>query len=181
MGANMEWIAQVISAITKLAPAPIFAVGIATSILLFVPDPLAQALGVAEVRASYRGIIGGAFIFSWSYLVVNFLWWLWKEVSATWLSRKKRLAREKRLHNLTPEERSYLAPYVLEDINTQKFEIEDGIIGGLLSKEIVFRSSGVFDMIEGAPYNIQSWAKDYLRDRPALLEGSIPRMKRASA
>lgn len=177
----MEWIAQVISAITKLAPAPLFAVGIAMSVLLFAPDPLAQTLGVTEVRASYRGLIGGAFIVSWSYLTVNFLWWLRKKASTTWLSRKKRLAREKYLHNLTPEERGYLAPYVLENINTQKFEIEDGIIGGLLSKEIVFRSSNVFDMSEGVPYNIQSWAKDYLRDHPALLEGSIPRMKQASA
>jgi hypothetical protein len=151
----MDWLSQAIGAIAKLAPAPLLAVAIATAIVLFVPDSLAVILGIDAFRSANRGFIGGAFIFSWSYLAVHFLWWLRKLIVDAWSRRKDRLTREKQLDSLTPEEQGYLAPYVNDSVNTQNFPVEDGVVGGLLAKGVVYRSSNVFDMLEGVPYNIQ--------------------------
>ena len=84
------------------------------------------------------------------------------------------MTREKQLDFLTPEEQGYLTPYVKDSVNTQKFPVEDGVVGGLLTKGIVYRSSNVFDMVEGVPYNIQPWAKAYLLRHPELLADALP-------
>ena len=173
----MEWLGQFINAIAKIAPAPLIAVGIATGIVLFVSDSTAATLGIDSFRLVHRGLIGAGFIFSWSYLAAHFLWWLRKIVADGWSRRKSRLAREKQLHSLTPDEQRYLAPYVRENVNTQEFQVEDGVIGGLLAKEIVYRSSNVFDMVEGVPYNMQPWANKYLAEHLELLVGAVPKKK----
>lgn len=38
-----------------------------------------------------------------------------------------------------------------QKVNTFHFEVEDGVIGGLLGKEIVYRGSNLFSMLEGVP------------------------------
>lgn len=80
--------------------------------------------------------------------------------------------RHQSLHELTPDEKSYLAAYVLDDVNTQYMQIDDGIAGGLNAKGIIYRASNVGDMLRGWAYNIQPWAKDYLREHPHLLDGA---------
>lgn len=175
----MEWLSQTIGAIAKLAPAPLLALAIATGVVLFVPDSLAVTLGIDAFRSANRGFIGGAFIFSWSYLAVHFLWWLRQLGVNAWSRRKDRVTREKQLDFLTPEEQGYLTPYVKDSVNTQKFPVEDGVVGGLLTKGIVYRSSNVFDMVEGVPYNIQPWAKAYLLRHPELLADALPPTNRA--
>lgn len=94
--------------------------------------------------------------------------------SKAWKSRKSRLVREQRLRELTPDEKAYLATYVLEHANTCYFEPKDGIAGGLSAKNMIYRSSGVFNMMQGVPHNIQPWAKDYLSAQPELLAGASP-------
>ena len=174
----MEWLGQIIGNIAKIAAAPLLAVGIATGIVLFVPDSVALTLGVDAFRSEHRGFIGGAFIFSWSYLAAQLLWWFRKLGVDAWSRRKGRLAREKQLHSLTLEEQGYLGPYVRDGVNTCNFPVEDGVIGGLLAKAIVYRSSNVFDVLEGVPYNIQPWAKAYLLEHPDLL-AAVSRKKRS--
>jgi hypothetical protein len=51
--------------------------------------------------------------------------------------------------------------------------MENGVIGGLQAKEVVFQSSNVFDITEGIPYNLQTWARQYLNENPALLNGAV--------
>lgn len=174
----MEWLGQLINSVAKIAPAPLLAVGIATGIVLFVPDSVAATLGIDSFRSANHGLIGAGFIFSWSYLAVHFLMWLKNLGANGWTRRKGRLAREKQFHSLTPEEQGYLAPYVQENINTQEFPVEDGVIGGLLAKGIVYRSSNVFDMAEGVPYNLQPWAKTYLTEHPELLADAVRQVRR---
>lgn len=169
----MDWLGQFISAIAKIAPAPLLAVGIATGAVLFVPDSLAATLGIESFRLEYRSSIGAAFIFSWSYLTAHLLLWVRTLCTASWTRRKNRLLLEEKLHFLTPEEQGYVAPYVLKNVNTQHFPVDDGVIGGLLAKGIVYRSSNMFDLIGGVPYNMQTWAKKYLADHPELLVEAI--------
>ena len=156
----------------KLAPVPLLAIALATGAILFVSEAVAERLGVLEFRVAYRGYIGTAFLIAWAYLLAHLIWWSRARILESMASRRARRVRRKYLHDLSPQERGYLLPYVEDKINTQNFAIEDGVIGGLARKGIVYRGSNVFHVLEGAPWNIQPWALEYLRRHPELLEGA---------
>jgi hypothetical protein len=82
--------------------------------------------------------------------------------------------RKKSLHELTADEKAYLIPYVLENQNTQYFLLEDGIAGGLQAKTIIYRASNLGSLVGGWAFNIQPWARDYLKEHPELLQGANP-------
>ncbi len=158
-----------LEAFRKLAPVPLLALGLASAALLFTSDSVAGTLGILEFRNSYRGWIGAVFLVTWSYLAAHLVWWLRRKLIEHLEHRRRRRVRESFLKKLTPEERGYLVPYVLDKVNTQNFPMEDGIIGGLSGKEIVYRSSNVIDPVRGAPWNIQPWALEVLSLHPELL------------
>lgn len=168
----IEGLASFLASFKKVAPVPLLAISFAAGIILFSPLALARTLGIDEFRETYRGWIGGAFVLSLSYLTAHFVWWLRSII----IGRRKRDQAEKTrhqyLHDLTAEEKGYLAPFVFDGVNTQNFDIDDGIAGGLMAKNIIYRSSNVCNVLHGFPYNIQPWARDYLRKNPELLEGA---------
>ncbi|MCP1496189.1 hypothetical protein J2Y86_000896 [Pseudomonas migulae] len=170
----MEWLGSVVSAVLKNAPGPMLAIGIASGLVLFSPDTLIESLGMAAIRVEHKAEIGGAFLLSIAYLSATTMLWLKDVIAKGWKTRSARLVREQRLRELTPAEKSYLAPYVLEHENTRYFEPEDGIAGGLSAKNMLYRSSNVFNMLQGVPFNIQPWCRDYLTAHPELLEGAAP-------
>jgi len=169
----LEGVASFIGSFRKMAPVPLLAIGIATGVLLFAPDMLAKTLGVADFANQYRGIIGGIFIIAWSYLFAHLLWWGRGRAFAAYESWHKVKIRESQLRELTPEEKYYLKPYISDDINTQRFSHDDGVVGGLVGKNILYRASNLIDINE-IPYNIQPWARRYLKNHRELLEGSQP-------
>lgn len=171
---SMDWLGSVVSAVLKNAPGPLLAIGIASSIVLFSPQPLIESIGMTTFREEHRAEIGGALLLSLAYLSSAAILWLKEIVAKACKSRKSCLVREQHLRELTPLEKSYLAPYVLEHENTRYFEPEDGIAGGLSAKNMLYRSSNVFNMLQGVPHNIQPWCKDYLTAHPELLEGAAP-------
>lgn len=74
----------------------------------------------------------------------------------------------KSLHELTPDEKGYLLPYIRDVANTRYFKFIDGIAGGLWAKRILFRSSDLA-VPNSAPDNLEPWARQYLQDHPELL------------
>lgn len=170
----MEWLGSVVSAVLKNAPGPMLAIGIASGLVLFSPDSLIESLGMTAIRTDHKAEIGGALLLSLAYLSATVILWLKDVIAKAWKIRSARLVREQRLRELTPDEKAYLAPYVLEHENTRYFEPEDGIAGGLSAKNMIYRSSGVFNIMRGVPHNIQPWCKDYLTAHPELLEGASP-------
>lgn len=169
---SMEWLGSVVSAVLKNAPGPLIAIGIASGLVLFSPDSLTESLGMTAIRTEHKAEIGGAFLLSIAYLSATLIIWLKDVIAKAWKSRKSRLVCEQRLRELTPDEKAYLAPYVLEHANTRYFEPEDGVAGGLSAKNMIYRSSNVFNIMQGVPHNIQPWCRDYLTAHPELLEGA---------
>ena len=49
--------------------------------------------------------------------------------------------------------------------------LQDGIIGGLRNKTVVFVASNMGSMLEGFAFNLQPWARTYLEENPGLLNG----------
>ena len=78
----------------------------------------------------------------------------------------------RQLSQLTPEERGYLAPYILEQRNTQVFPMEDGISGGLMSKGILYLGSRLVTL-DGMAHNLQPWARQHLSANRHLLDGYV--------
>ena len=69
---------------------------------------------------------------------------------------------------LSPEEKNILLGYLVLDTKTQYFTMNDGIIGGLELKSIVYRSA---QTLQGDTYsfNMQDWVWKYLHKHPRLV------------
>ncbi len=170
----MEQFERLISTFNKAAPAPTFGIAIATTLVIFLPDSLADTLGILEFRISNQGAIGWVFILTCSYLVANVLWKIKDVISDKITKYTSTIAYQKKLHDLTASEKSYLLEF-MDGENTLNISVGDGVVGGLLAKGIVFQSSDMFDMERGIPYNLQTWARKYLSEHPEYLEGAKKR------
>ncbi len=171
-----EKVAEAISAIHRLPTQLLAVAGIAAAVILFIPEHLAATLAVDSFRQTYRTFLGPG-------LVVVTAWLSWRLLAALSGPLREHLTLQKlkkRLHNLTPEEKGYLATFVLGQNNTIYLPVDDGIIGGLKARGIVYRSSNLFHVLEGVPYNLHPWARDHLSANPELLLGAegMPRTPR---
>jgi len=167
----LEGVASLLGSLRKMAPLSLMGVGIGSGVLLFAPQGLCDTLGTAELVKQHRSIIGLIFIGSWALLLAHLISWGSKRVVAARKSRRQRAIQESQLRDLTPEERHFLAPYAFKNQTTQRFACDDGIAGGLEAKGILFRSSKIFEL-DSIPYNLQPWARKYLKVHPDLLEGA---------
>lgn len=161
-------LAKLLEAITKVPTALILALLVAISIMLFIPAPLAQTLALDGFRASYRIVLGPSWLLLVSIVGTKLILFLTRGIA----TRRALQARKKQLHDLTPEEKGYLAAYIEGQANTIHVDMSDGIAGGLLLKGIIYRASNTFDMLKGVPFNLHPWARTCLTQNPDLLEGA---------
>jgi hypothetical protein len=148
----------------KLSPKYLFAVLAAGSFLLFVPATFLDHMGLAQFRQRFLPYVGVITLLSASLLFTHGAAFV-----VDWLKSKRNLnLRNKLLRSLTSAEMEALRPYIVDDANTQEFEIGSGIAGGLEAKRILYRSSSLSFGFH-SPYNIQPWAREYLKRHPELL------------
>ena len=177
----IEALSGFLSSLKQTSPVIFLGLSIATGIILFSGDSVIIALGLEEFRNNNKGYLGAIFIGSLSillsYTAFSFVK-IGKEQYRKYHSKIKQKEKLKKqqeqLHKLTPDEKAYLIPYVLNDENTQYFLIEDGVAGGLVAKGMIYQSSSIGSMLEGFAYNIQPWVKEYLQEHPECLEGANP-------
>jgi hypothetical protein len=162
-----------LTALRGSGPLVFSAIAIASGIVIFVPSEVATTLGLDQFRDEHRSSLGAAFVLALALVLVKVLYKIVQGVKKRLRWRNSEKVRHRYLEELTPEEKGYLAPYVFGQLNTQHFLIEDGIVGGLVAKTILFRSSNVFSMHQGPAYNLQPWARTRLTEKPELLDGAI--------
>lgn len=138
-------------------------------LIIFLPDSIAERLAILAFRKDYAVFLGPAFLALMAFLIARII----REATDLLRSRKAEKARKDQLMQLTAEEKGYLAEFVINGRNTVKVGIDDGIMGGLVAKKICFMSSNVFDLLDGASYNLQPWARRFLEQNPSALEGSV--------
>jgi hypothetical protein len=154
----------------KIAPYAMVGVAISTGIALFAPAAFVSRLGLDTLVGTYRPWIGATFLVS-TVVFLSFVsgragTMLWPIVLDRWNVRQLR----KELHCLSLPEQSLVAEFVDNETTTQCYFIGDGVVGGLVGKGILYRSSNV-----GRPgstsfdHNIQPWAWKYLRQHPDLV------------
>ncbi len=139
----------------------------ALGLCLFLPTEFARTLGVEAFRREYRIFLGPGLILTLSFLGARFFNLLWER------KKEKQNLKElqESLNHLTPEEKGYLAVFIHEQKNTINVGLDDGIMQGLKIKKIVYRASNQGNVMEGFPFNLQPWAREYLDKHPQLLEG----------
>jgi hypothetical protein len=159
----------VIAAVIK-AGVPIYVAAlIASSLMLFVPDTIAQQIGVVEFRQLYRGYLGGAFVASISLLAAYGLSATSDVINNRLDDRRLRRLTLKTLSMLTSDEKRFLRGFIVEGENTVYAAISDGVSGGLVAKRLVYRSSNIIQGFN-APFNLQPIARKLLTENPRLLD-----------
>ena len=140
-------------------------------IILFVGDEWAKALAVDAFRTEYRVFLGPTFIVVTVISIARIL----SSLSNIITAKKYERNRNQHLHALTPEEKGYLVPYIRNKKSTVHIGLEDGIMAGLVHKEITYLASNTSIGLGGFAYNLQPWAREYLEKHRNLLDGHIGR------
>jgi len=172
--AMTEGFLRLLTAVGRRAPAPMLGLAIACTLVLFLPGDTAGKLGIADFRTEYKGFLGWGFIFSWSCVLGALIWRGKDYVGDKIAERRMQKARERSLHELTAEEKGYLAEF-LGGRNTIYCVPSDGVAGGLVAKGVIYSPTHVYAVLQGVPFNIQPWARQYLEKHPEVLNGAKQR------
>lgn len=159
---------EVITAIVDLlkqAPKVFFAGGLAGLFLLMAPNSIIGIFGLRDFRNQYLSWIGIATVLCISLLIAHFGSFLYPVV-VSWI-RWRRI-----MNDLTFEEKKVLRPYIVNDEPTQYFPYSDGVANGLQAKGILFRSSQLAANDISFAYNIQPWARRYLKRRKKFFDNT---------
>ena len=114
--------------------------------------------GWAKDRATWLALG----IFGLCYLPTRFV----LEKVSEWQAARKR---ESRLQNLTGREKAILAPYLHNDFRTRRLLHTDPVARGLADDGVLYRPDVPRDEKGYEAYNIQDWARKYLKERMDLV------------
>ena len=119
--------------------------------------------------SDYRKFIGVIFLGVGSTLIVTFLVWVYLKLNKVIKEKRALSVKQARLIDLTMEEKAILSDYIFGKTRTQILPITSGVVSGLVSAKIIYRSAGTIRFPDCA-HNIQPWAWEYLRLNSYLLE-----------
>lgn len=172
----MEFLTGILGSAKQITPALLIGVALACGGSLFLPLDLLEHLGMTTLIKEHRTYIGSALLISLAFLVAQAMVGIWtiaKKLYAKIQEDRKSSELEYRkiemLSKLTPEEKEYLSPYIFQNENTQYFSIQDGVVGGLTAKHILYRASNFSTGGTNFAFNMQPWARDILENSPNLL------------
>jgi hypothetical protein len=173
----LESIISVFNAAKQSTPTFLLGIIVAAGALLLLPVDVVKTLGLDGFVRDRRSYVGGAFVIAISLLAAQGFVWAIGLIKSQYTKVKVKqtaaLSKQRRLESLsklTPEEKGYLLPYIVQEKNTMYFRLDDGIASGLQAKEIIYRAANVGDMLTGFAFNITSWAKEHLATNPHLLD-----------
>ena len=168
-----------LSALRQASPIISLIVAIASGIMICLAPEQAATLGVDTLREKFHGYIGATFILSVSVLSAHCLSTLFKIFKGQIQSYVDTRKKKQQLHSLTPDEKAYLLPYIEGQETTQYFGLDDGIAMELQIKEILFQAANLGNLIGGWAFSLQPLAREYLQEKPELLEGANPKPRKA--
>jgi hypothetical protein len=166
-----EFWATIVGTFRKIGPIPLTALGLVGALLLFSPNPWLLKLGVDVLVDEHRSWIGLASLAVWALLFSHFAWWVRGFAVERIRSNQTHKVCVQLLYELTPDEKVFLVPYIIDDVNSRIAPIENGVVGGLVAKGILFRAAYAAPFGD-FPYNMQPWARRYLAEHPQILVGA---------
>lgn len=160
-------------------PRLVFGVALSSGLVLFLPSPVLQKLGLVGLRDVFSAYIGIAFIVTAVYCLIYV-----SNLVLDWLIEKKKerevkYLRQEYLAKLTEEEQEILRYFVSYSTKTQRLDIHSGVVHGLVKKNIIFRASSKattaymdnswYGPAYTCDHNLTTWAWDYLNEHRELL------------
>jgi hypothetical protein len=165
-----EAIGAIITAVLRVGVPIYVAAFIASGLLLFLPDAIAQQIGIAAFRQIWRGDIGVVLIASIALLASSVISTISQSIGNRLDNRHLQRSILKILRMLTKDEKLFLRSFITEDLTTRYAAINDGIVGGLYAKGIIFRSSNIGSSSLNFPYNLQPISLKILSENRDLLD-----------
>jgi len=154
----------------KSSPKLLLPISFATGLLLFGKPEFIKKLGLLSQKDNYQPGIGIIFLLSTSVLASHLFFGLSSQIKTKIASSRVLRCRQKRLSNLTEQEKEILKGYIEKGTRTQYFRLEKGgVVRGLESEHIIYQASNIGRVLEGFAFNMQSWAWEYLNKHPELL------------
>jgi hypothetical protein len=171
--AESEWMAAAIEWV-RVLQRYLWGFIVVLALLLWGPRWLISGLGMSAVLSHDRLYFGLSFAVLLGMglsdpISLTVRWPIERLEEIMW-----RKAKVKRLHDLTPHEKTILREYIDNETRTQYLSIGNGVVSGLVHEKILYRSANIGNL-SGFAYNIQPWAFDYLRQHPELLGLDTPR------
>jgi len=153
-----------------------FFIGLGGTLLLALPDSLLETFYVKELRDNQTEVIGSialvCLFIAFCGLAYYVGVWLFGLGKGKYRARKREENEIEVLKQLTPVECTYLANYIFKETQTAYFAPSDGVVGGLESKGVLYRSSNL-GRVHKFAYNIQPWAYEQLSKNPQLLRKKL--------
>ncbi|MBW4529446.1 MAG: superinfection exclusion B family protein [Aphanothece saxicola GSE-SYN-MK-01-06B] len=157
----------------KLSPQVLLGIFIASALLAFSPKILLVQLGLSSLVILYRGWIGGLFVLSAAMLLSKCMVTAYRKGLALYSEWRLAAGRRASFAYLSPPERALLKRYLIEDTTTLIFPISDGVVGGLVAKQYIFRPSNVGSYGMHYAFNLHPWVWVCLSKSPDLLNDPV--------
>lgn len=157
----------------KLPTKIMFALALASGLVLFLPDSIVTKMYMIDFRDKYGFVIGLLFLISFSIIVVTFFVGVYKYFSHLYFMKKFRATAKERLQKLDNYQKAIVYGLYMEDNHTGELPLHDGAVK-LLKQNIIITETtnqyAVSDLNNAVfPYMLQPWAIEELQKDSELL------------
>lgn len=168
MGSIMpNWLKAVLDWV-KLKPAHLFGIAIVCFVVVGLPKSLQQFLGYKSIIDPYRGWISLTGLICGVYGLVISVVGLKRWILEKWRNWQFEKNAKKKLMKLHQQEKRYLAEYLKKDVSSLKFRLSNGVINGLVAKDVLYRASQIASSGDIFPFNIQPWVLNAIEQDDTL-------------
>lgn len=163
MSAWPDWLKLI-----QLKPRFLFGIWLLGALLLFLPQPIAAAFGIIEIRDAIRGWIGLLTLLAFTFWIVQLLP-LWHTRRAV---KRARAQAFRSLQSLSAEEWLLVAYCLNRRQQTITLELTHAAAGALKAKGIFIMAGGVGNTLAW-PFTIPDFLWDYLNRNPHVILAGI--------
>lgn len=172
-----DWLKPVLEWL-KESPRYILPILLASGVILFLPVNLLEPIGLDTLRKEAKPYLGFAFVLSMCVLLGRAI-----ASIAEWCRRKYMHHQAvgdslRHLHRLTEVEKEVLRFYLEEKTRTITWNLENGVVRGLVSVGILAPAVPTGDIFE-YPFNMSVHAWEYLQAHPDLIGHDRSKEKRS--
>lgn len=140
-------------------------------LLLFADPRVLQFFDLTAMAQEHRAVIALVWLCSVVLLAVDGGRVLWSKLHKLRARRQLEQRITERLLTLTEDEKQILRFYVAHSTRSNTLRVDDGVVQGLVAAGVIYRASGLGNMVEGFAHNISQEAWDELHKNPVLLRG----------
>ncbi len=157
----------------KLPTKIMFALALASGLVLFLPDSIVTKMYMVDFRNKYGFVIGLLFLISFSILVVTVFIGIYKYFNHLYFMKKFRATAKERLQKLDNYQKAIVYGLYMEDNHTGELPLHDGAVK-LLKQNIIITETtnqyAVSDLNNAVfPYMLHPWVIEELQKDSELL------------